>query len=68
MDNWNPTLVYQMATERHGEQIKRLEYAQLVAAQGTGQPARARLAGALIALAARLNTECPTSALCCQAR
>jgi hypothetical protein len=55
MDNWHPSIVYDMAIERHREDICRGTAAQRVASQHRGQAPRARLAAALVALAARLD-------------
>ena len=55
MDNWNPTVVYQMAIERHNEDMARGEAARQLADLPQRQSVRARLANALVALAARLD-------------
>jgi hypothetical protein len=54
MDNWDPSVVYQMATGRHHEDIARGEEAQRRAALLGGLSIRTRLTDTLIALAARL--------------
>ena len=56
MDNWNPSVAYQMATERHREDIARGAAAQLRSARRDVPTARARIAVSLITLAARLDT------------
>lgn len=55
MEHWNPTVVYQLATERHREDIRRGAAAQQLAETLGARPARARVAAALAALAARLD-------------
>jgi hypothetical protein len=49
MDSWNPSVVYQMAAERHSEDIARGEAARRLASLSQGQAIRSRLASALVA-------------------
>ncbi len=55
MENWNPSIVYDMAIERHTEVIARGEASQRQPSLPGSQTARARIAAALVALAARLD-------------
>lgn len=61
MDNWAPAVVYQMALERHTEDIARGAVAQQLARLMRRQGIRSRLANALVALAARLIAGQPTT-------
>jgi hypothetical protein len=54
MDNWHPNIVYQMALDRHQENVARGVAKQLAAVPGS-RPVRTRLATALTALARRLD-------------
>ena len=55
MDNWDATVVYQIVSIEHQERVARGESIQRQRAILGGPPARARLAAALVALAARLD-------------
>ena len=55
MDNWHPSVIYDLAIYRHHEDTARGEAAQQVASQLSGRPVRNRLAAALVALATRLD-------------
>ena len=55
MENWAPTVVYQLAIDRHSEEVARGTAAQHLK-QVLGAPStRTRLAKALVSLAARLD-------------
>lgn len=54
MENWNPTLVFEVGYAQHTERVARGEVGQRESELRGGRP-RARLAGFLIALAARLD-------------
>jgi hypothetical protein len=55
MEHWDARVVYDLAIARHREDIARGEAAQRRAEALGARPARARLAAALLALAARLD-------------
>jgi hypothetical protein len=57
MDIWNSSVVYQLTTERHHEDIRRGEASQLQSARLGAQTVRSQLAQSLVALAARLAPE-----------
>jgi hypothetical protein len=59
MDNWDASVVYQVAIIEHQVRVSRGEAAQRLAAL-LGRPSlRARLAAALVTLATRLDTTVP---------
>lgn len=55
MDNWAPTVVYQLALDRYNEDLARGTASQQLQRALGIRPLRARLANALVALAARLD-------------
>ncbi len=55
MENWNPAIVYQLATERHRENAARGAQAQELATLFGAPTARVRLAATFAALAAWLD-------------
>ena len=55
MDNWHPTMIHQVLDARQRDWVARGEAAQRLAEALDAPSARARLAGALVALAARLD-------------
>ena len=61
MENWNPSIVHDMAIQRHTEAIARGEASQHRASPRLGQAVRARLASTLVTLAARLAPAFPAS-------
>ena len=55
MDNWDATVVYRVAVDRHRERVARGQEAQQVAETLGVRPLRVRVAAALTAGAARLD-------------
>jgi hypothetical protein len=61
MENWNPTVVYQMATARHNDIIARGEAAQQLVSPTCGLPALIWLANILAMLLTRRPKSAPAA-------